>query len=178
MLPTDYITLFEYHYRRYRQLWKSIMMLEEAQFVQDVPYSLGSLRNHFVHLLNDEGRWFALLANRRDVITLEPADFAARAALRQHYDAQEAQHLAFIRQLDQATLRRIYWWDTPMALVPQQVAGWQILLHIINHGTDHRAQMLRILHDLGGNTFEQDLMRYLWQSGHIDPLQSGGGSDV
>ena len=26
---------------------------------------------------------------------------------------------------------------------------WQVLLHVVNHGTDHRAQVLRILNDLG-----------------------------
>ncbi len=27
---------------------------------------------------------------------------------------------------------------------------WQVLLHVVSHGTDHRSQMLRILHDMGG----------------------------
>ncbi|MBK7915376.1 MAG: hypothetical protein IPJ94_03790 [Chloroflexi bacterium] len=26
---------------------------------------------------------------------------------------------------------------------------WQVLLHVANHGTDHRAQLLRLLNDLG-----------------------------
>jgi uncharacterized damage-inducible protein DinB len=33
---------------------------------------------------------------------------------------------------------------------------WQVLLHVANHGTDHRAQLLRILHDLGVKTESQD----------------------
>lgn len=31
-----------------------------------------------------------------------------------------------------------------------------------NHGTDHRAQILRTLYDLGAPTFSQDLIMYLW----------------
>jgi uncharacterized damage-inducible protein DinB len=34
--------------------------------------------------------------------------------------------------------------------------------HVVNHGTDHRAQVLRILYELGAPTFEQDIMEYLW----------------
>lgn len=40
--------------------------------------------------------------------------------------------------------------------------AWLILLHLLNHGTDHRAQVLHILHDFGALTFDQDLMIYAW----------------
>ena len=39
---------------------------------------------------------------------------------------------------------------------------WQILLHVVNHATDHRAQTLRLLDQLGAPTFEQDFMLYLY----------------
>jgi uncharacterized damage-inducible protein DinB len=43
---------------------------------------------------------------------------------------------------------------------------WQILLHVANHGTDHRAQILRILHDFEAPTFDQDFIIYLWSTRH------------
>jgi uncharacterized damage-inducible protein DinB len=39
---------------------------------------------------------------------------------------------------------------------------WQVLSHLVNHGTDHRAQVLRALHELGAPTFSQDLIHHLW----------------
>jgi uncharacterized damage-inducible protein DinB len=39
--------------------------------------------------------------------------------------------------------------------------AWQILLHVVNHSTDHRAQMLHLLHQLGAKTVEQDFVYYL-----------------
>ncbi len=41
--------------------------------------------------------------------------------------------------------------------------AWQVILHVVNHGTDHRAQVLRVLHDIGAPTFNQDLIIHLWQ---------------
>ena len=35
---------------------------------------------------------------------------------------------------------------------------WQVLVHVVNHGTDHRAQILRILHELGVKTQSQDFI--------------------
>ena len=45
----------------------------------------------------------------------------------------------------------------------QDLTVWQVLIHVANHGTDHRAQILRALHDLGIPTFDQDLILYLWK---------------
>jgi uncharacterized damage-inducible protein DinB len=39
---------------------------------------------------------------------------------------------------------------------------WQVLLHVVNHGTDHRAQTLRLLNDLGIKTVSQDYIFYAY----------------
>jgi uncharacterized damage-inducible protein DinB len=39
---------------------------------------------------------------------------------------------------------------------------WQVLLHVANHGTDHRAQLLRFLKDLGVETTSQDYIFYVY----------------
>jgi len=39
---------------------------------------------------------------------------------------------------------------------------WQVLIHVVNHGMDHRAQILRLLHDLGVKTTSQDYIFYAY----------------
>jgi uncharacterized damage-inducible protein DinB len=39
---------------------------------------------------------------------------------------------------------------------------WQVLVHVVNHGTDHRAQLLRLLNDLGVETVSQDYIFYAY----------------
>jgi uncharacterized damage-inducible protein DinB len=41
---------------------------------------------------------------------------------------------------------------------------WQVLLHVANHATDHRAQLLRALHDLGVKTESQDYIFYVYEN--------------
>lgn len=40
---------------------------------------------------------------------------------------------------------------------------WQVLLHVVNHATDHRAQLLRLLNDLGIKTTSQDYIFYVYE---------------
>ena len=40
---------------------------------------------------------------------------------------------------------------------------WQVLLHVVNHGTDHPAQLLRLLHDMGVKTESQDYIFYVYE---------------
>jgi uncharacterized damage-inducible protein DinB len=46
----------------------------------------------------------------------------------------------------------------------QDLCVWQVLLHVVNHGTDHRAQLLRLLNDLGVETSSQDYIFYVYDN--------------
>jgi uncharacterized damage-inducible protein DinB len=46
----------------------------------------------------------------------------------------------------------------------KELTVWQVLLHVANHATDHRAQLLRSLHDLGVETKSQDYIFYVYEN--------------
>ena len=54
--------------------------------------------------------------------------------------------------------------DDQLLLAPTGMnePAWQIILHVVNHGTDHRAQLLRNLNDLGVKTESQDYIFYVY----------------
>jgi uncharacterized damage-inducible protein DinB len=63
-----------------------------------------------------------------------------------------------------AQLRDDMLFDKPIK-EPEEDKGltvWQVLLHVVNHGTDHRAQLLRLIHDLGVKTTSQDFIFYIY----------------
>jgi uncharacterized damage-inducible protein DinB len=51
----------------------------------------------------------------------------------------------------------------PLSGEDKDLLLWQVLLHVANHGTDHRAQALRTLHDLGVETTSQDYIFYVYE---------------
>ena len=44
----------------------------------------------------------------------------------------------------------------------KDLIAWQALIHVVNHGADHRAQILRLLGDLGVRTGPQDYAYYVY----------------
>jgi uncharacterized damage-inducible protein DinB len=147
--------LYDYHFAINRKVWDScVVPLTDAQFTQDIAYSVGSIRNQTVHMLNIDERWFCGLRGVEVPGFLDPLHFPTRAVVRERWDAVEADMRAYLEALRDDDLH-----DPLSEQFPHKV--WQVLIHVLNHGTDHRAQMLAMLNQMGVETFPQDYALYL-----------------
>lgn len=155
MLSVEIVrSMTDYNYAYHRRVWDSVMALTGDQFTQDLPYSHGSIRNQMVHLASTDGGWLRGLKeipNAR-AFQYDPEDYPTPESARALCENTAEEVAAYVAALDEAALQR-----QPQGL-PTTV--WQTLLHLVNHGTDHRAQILRALHDFGADTFDQDLAFY------------------
>ena len=52
--------------------------------------------------------------------------------------------------------------EKPLEGEDKDLIVWQVLLQVGNHGTDHRAQLLRLLNDMGVKTVSQDYIFYAY----------------
>jgi len=148
MTPDDFRRLYDYHYTLNRLLWeRGVVPLTAEQFRRRLPYSLGSVRNQVVHMMNMEERWFAALRGAAVPGILNPVHFGTPTAVRARWDDVEHDVRAYLADLGAGDLRR---------LVTEHMAVWEVLWHVLNHGTDHRAQTLAMLAQLGAPTFPQD----------------------
>lgn len=163
MTVDELSTLIAYNFWAHRRVWGCIEHLTDDQFVQDVGYSFGSVRNQVVHLINVDERWLARISGAELPDHIDPEAFPTRAAVRERWDMTEAKMRAYLATLRDADLSEVIEYDMPHRGGIKRNARWQILVHVVNHGTDHRAQILAMLHQLGASTTEQDLMFYLWE---------------
>lgn len=153
--------LYNYHFTENRKIWdRYIGSLSQDQFVQDIDYSVGSVRNQIVHLINVDNAWFSDLRGITEPKFLD-ANVNDRAIIRAHWDDVEQQMRDYL-----ATLRDDMLFSKPLTNEEDKdLILWQVLLHVANHGTDHRAQLLRLLNDLGCKTEAQDYVFYLMENG-------------
>ena len=86
---------------------------------------------------------------------MKQEDFLTRAAARDVFENVAKDLAEHVSTLTEEALNK----STDKVDRPQ----WQILLHLVNHGTDHRATVLQRLNELGVKTFPQDLIMWLWE---------------
>lgn len=146
----------EYHQAMTRRVWESIQHLSEEQFVAEIPHSHGSVRNQMVHLATTDARWIRCLQGHPEArqLTFDPANYPTRQSAQALWESIAQEVLEYVTGLDEADF-----FDVPAGMIGPT---WQVLMHIANHGTDHRAQILRLLHDSSAPTFDQDFIMYLW----------------
>ena len=151
---------YEYHFTENRNIWDQyVTPLSQEQFTQDVGYSHGSVRNQIVHLMSVDDTWFSPLRGAELPETLDPAQFEDRQTIRAHWDRVERQMRDYL-----AGLRDDMLFTRPFAEGDDKdLILWQVLLHVVNHGTDHRAQLLRLLNDLGVKTVSQDYIFFVYE---------------
>ncbi len=151
---------FDYHFSENRAIWDQyVAPLSAEQFTRATHYSHGSVRNQLVHLMNADEMWFTELRNAAPVEPFPAADTDDRQAIRARWDSVEQMMRVYLAELRDEML-----FAQPIQ-EPEDDRGlyvWQVLLHVINHGTDHRAQVLRLLNDLGVKTVSQDFIFYIY----------------
>jgi uncharacterized damage-inducible protein DinB len=150
---------YDYHFAENRKIWDSyVIPLTHEQFTQDVDYSHGSIRDQIVHLMSVDDTWFSGLRGVEIPEPLNPATFGDLQTIRAHWDSVEQNMRDYLAKLVDDML-----FEKPFADgEDKDLILWQVLLQVVNHGTDHRAQLLRILNDLGVRTTSQDYIFYVY----------------
>lgn len=162
MTPEYFAMLYDYTAWANRRVWACVMQLPEEKYFEELDYSIGSIFIQCLHTAAVEMWWLSFLATG-EVQFVEDADaYKDRAALRLKWDEIEAANRAYIAHLTPQELEREVrppFWEADK----QPIKVWQALLQVAHHSTDHRAQTLAGLHQLGAPTVGQDVLDYLFE---------------
>ncbi len=155
-------TLFEYHYWAFELVWECIEQLTDVQFTTNTGYSRGPIRDQVIHLISSHRRWMQRLQGSAVSPHLAYEDFPTRAGVKALWDEARGEFMAYITSLDQTQLDESVSYAFSARGIAAESRRWELLLHIANHATDHRAQILAILAThFSIETPEQDLLFYL-----------------
>ena len=150
---------YNYHFFENRKLWDAyITKLSYDQFIQAVNYSHGSVRDQIIHLISVDDIWFSELCGVEPSDPLPPTGVDDRIIIRTLCDKVEQGLRDYLVDMQDEML-----FDKPIkeSEEDKDLMVWQVLLHVVNQGTDHRAQFLRVLNDLGVKTTSQDFIFYV-----------------
>jgi uncharacterized damage-inducible protein DinB len=118
-----------------------------------------------VHTLGATERWRAFFASephpgRRENATGEPSP----AALRRDWETEWERRAAWLDRLDdEAVAAPAYDPDDDPTDSVNGIPVWQLMVHVVNHGTQHRSEAASILTDAGASPGDLDLGDYAWE---------------
>lgn len=156
--PAYAVTLFAYHDWANRKLLAAAgdndALLDTAP-LEEHP----SLRGVLTHSLSAEWIWRQRWEGSSPPSMIDPDDFTTLRSIREHWQKETRLWQAKVAGLDEETLlqpiryrnQRGTRFVTPL---------WQILVHVINHGTQHRSEAAAILTILGYSPGDLDMILY------------------
>lgn len=165
MNADSYRRMIDYSYWAHRRVWASVMQLTDEQFDRPCDYSIGSLHAQLVHTMDSERLWLERLQGKSPNPRFEPTEaYPTRESIRAKWDEVEANWREFAAALTDEQLQQPFTFTSITTGRQQTQLLWEGLTQILNHATDHRAQMLFLIHQLGGATDAQDFIFYAWEN--------------
>jgi uncharacterized damage-inducible protein DinB len=143
--------LYEYHRWANRRLFAFAAALGEEACARDVgaQFSHPRVTRMFGHLYGADRVWLSRWKGASPT-ALPGAEFATMAAVRQQWDALEAEQKAFVDALQDADLARVVEYKNTEGKVFRAPLG-PLLQHVANHATHHRSEIATMVTMLSGS---------------------------
>jgi uncharacterized damage-inducible protein DinB len=158
-------TQYRYHGWATRHVLKTAEQLTPEQLHAPGQAGMGSVRDTLLHLMETHRGWLSwwdgsLAPEEAYAFNLDPSKHADVAALHRAWTEVEQQTQAFTDGLTDSDPERIYRWELPDGR-SWQMSLWGMMQHIVNHGTQHRAEVASMLTGFGHSPGDLDLIYFL-----------------
>jgi uncharacterized damage-inducible protein DinB len=160
MNANDIHTLFDYNYWANARIRRVVLEVTPEQFLAANISSYGSLRGTLAHTLFAETLWRRRLQGDSSPVGLPvEVDFPTPQSLYTAWMAEEALMRAYLAGLSDSDVLAIVDYKNTKG-VPFQNVAWNILAHVVNHGTQHRAEAAAMLTNFNHSPGDIDMILY------------------
>jgi uncharacterized damage-inducible protein DinB len=153
----DFRLLYDYNSWANHRTLEASAALSEEQFTRDLGSSFRSVRDTLAHICGVEWLWLERWHGRSHNALPSAGEFQKLETLRHRWDGVERNLLDYIAALTPEDIQRTIQHKTTQG-VPQAAPLWQMLQHLVNHGTYHRGQVATMLRQLGARPISTDLI--------------------
>lgn len=156
----EMLALYDYHYWAVQRVLDAARQVDGSQFTADPLNSLPSMRNVLVHVVSGDWVWRQRWEGVAPQAALQPADFPKLREVESRWRDELEPLARFTWSLTDADLQRGVKYRT---LRGAEYASplWQLMLHVVNHSTQHLSEVAVLLTDYGSSPGGLDLIYYL-----------------
>jgi uncharacterized damage-inducible protein DinB len=164
MNAEDFRLLYEYNSWANHRTLEACSSLTDEQFARDLGSSFPSIRDTLAHVCEVEWLWLERWLGRSASSMRPGSDFPTLDSLRRRWQEVEASLTQYVNALKPEDIARVVEHKTTKG-VPQAAPLWQMLQHLVNHGTYHRGQIATMLRQLGSKAESTDLIFFYRERG-------------
>ena len=160
MKQNEILTLYQYNAWANARILNAASLATTEQFLAPATFSHGSLRGTLVHILFAEWIWRNRWEGRSPTGWLMPEDFLSFDSLLSRWRTEEQALMAFVEKVSEANLDNIVHYKRTGG-EPDENILWHLMVHLVNHGTQHRSEAAAMLTEFGHSPGDIDLIIYL-----------------
>ena len=153
-------TILVYNTWANQQVWKCVESLTDEQFNQAHDYSTGSVYEQVFHLMTTDWWTLKMLDESRTEDPPQKEDYTTRDILWEKWQEIDRDYHAWLDNATDDDLNGEIGFPESEELTITGTRA-EYLMIIENHTTNHRAQILALIHQLGGETCEMGLYFYI-----------------
>jgi len=159
MNKQDILTLYKYNQWANRKILNAAANLTQEQFLADATYPHGGLRGTLVHALFAEWIWRNRWEGNSPTFRIKPDEFPTFESLRERWLVEEKQLMDFVESLTDEQLNGPFQYKNTKGVPFEQIL-WKAMAHVVNHGSQHRAEAAAMLTDLGCSPGDVDMIYF------------------
>jgi uncharacterized damage-inducible protein DinB len=160
MNKQDIHMLYEYNRWANERILGAAVKITEAQFLAPAAFPHGGLRGTLVHTLFAEWIWRLRWQGSPSNFRFKPDDFPTFASLKTRWLEEESRLMEFVAGLTEKQLKVEFDYISTEGN-PHRRVLWEAMVHLVNHGTQHRTEAAAMLTAMGQSPGDIDLIVFL-----------------
>ena len=153
------LELYRYNDWANTKLLNAVGNLENEEFIQDLSSSYKSIRDTMVHIIGAEELWLSRWMGEQGRPLLNPDDFPTFISLADRWNNYRNLIDSFLIELIEEDLTKVISYKN-LKGISYSLELWKQMLHVTNHTTYHRGQVVTMLRQLKKQPPSLDLIYY------------------
>jgi len=157
MNKQDILLLYQYNQWTTAKILDAAAKVTQEQFLAPASFPHGGLRGTLVHALFAEWIWRTRWEGTSPNYRLKPEDFPTFKSLRARWAEEEKLLMVFVDSLTDEKINSTFSYKATDG-TPHKKVLWQAMVHVVNHGTQHKTEAAALLTDFGHSPGDIDLI--------------------
>ncbi len=160
MNKQDILILYQYNQWANGKILTTAENVTQEQYLAPASFPHGGLRGTLVHALFAEWIWRKRWEGTSPTVRLKLEDFPTFESLCTRWAEEEKQLMDFVSGLTDERLNNTFNYTNTSGKAFSRIL-WQAMAHLVNHGTQHRAEAAAMLTDFGHSPGDIDFIYFL-----------------